>query len=259
MFPASVSKIDNGLTLIHQEISATPVVVADVWVRAGATLEPESWCGMAHFLEHMIFKGTKKLKPGVFDRTVEKSGGISNAATSYDYAHYSLTTAASYLEETLPLMGELLINAAIPEAELNRERNVILEEIRQALDSPDWLGFQALYQSIYQQHPYGRSVLGTQENIAKYEVQQLRCFHNAHYQPENMTVAIAGGIGCSKALELVNRVFDKFTPRQNFPAAKIATKPHIAKIYRQEIQLPKLEQARLLMGWVAPGDRKSVV
>jgi len=254
VFPASVFKIDNGLTLIHQEISTTPVVVGDVWVRAGATLEPESWCGMAHFLEHMIFKGTEKLKSGVFDKTIENSGGVSNAATSYDYAHYSVTTASIYFEETLPLMSELLLNAAIPESELNRERNVVLEEIRQASDNPDWIGFQALLSSIYPQHPYGRSVLGSEQNVAKYGVEQLRCFHRAHYQPENMTVAIAGGISSSKALKLVNSAFKKFAPPpEDCPPTSRLTKPSIVGIRRQEIQLPRLEQARLLMAWVAPG------
>ncbi|MGB3650079.1 MAG: pitrilysin family protein [Rivularia sp. (in: cyanobacteria)] len=257
MFPASVFKIDNGLTLIHQEISTTPVVVADIWVRAGATLEPESWCGMAHFLEHMIFKGTKTLKAGVFDRTIESKGGVSNAATSYDYAHYSLTTASTYLEETLPLMGELLLNAAIPEEEFNSERNVVLEEIRQASDNPDWIGFQALYKNIYQQHPYGRSVLGSEENIASHKVQQLRTFHRAHYQPSNMTVAIAGGINSSKALELVNQAFNQFAPPPtDFPFTKKATKPKISGIRRQSIQLPRIQQARLMMAWVAPGVEK---
>jgi len=254
VFPASVFKIDNGLTLIHQEISTTPVVVADVWVRAGANLEPESWCGTAHFLEHMIFKGTETLKAGVFDKTIEFLGGVSNAATSYDYAHYSLTTASTYLEETLPLMGELLLNAAIPEVELNPERKVILEEIRQTSDNPDWMGFQALYKSIYQEHPYGRSILGNEQNVAKYGVEQLRCFHRTHYQPENMTVAIAGGIGSSKALDLVNQAFDKFAPPCfECPPTQKASKPTIDRIIRQEIQLPRLEQARLLMGWIAPG------
>ena len=173
MFPASVFKIDNGLTLVHQEISTTPVVVADVWVRAGATLEPESWCGMAHFLEHMIFKGTEILKAGVFDKTIEFLGGVSNAATSYDYAHYSLTTASTYFEETLPLMGELLLNAAIPESELNRERNVVLEEIRQASDNPHWIAYQALYKSVYPEHPYGRSILGSHLEVSSHGVQQL--------------------------------------------------------------------------------------
>ncbi|MFN7852566.1 MAG: M16 family metallopeptidase, partial [Dolichospermum sp.] len=109
MFPGSVIKLDNGLTFIHQEISTTPVVIADVWVRAGANLEPEPWFGMAHFLEHMIFKGTPNLLPGEFDYHIEKIGGVSNAATSHDYAHYSITTAANYLEHTLPHLGELLL------------------------------------------------------------------------------------------------------------------------------------------------------
>ncbi|MEM9926305.1 MAG: pitrilysin family protein [Cyanobacteria bacterium P01_D01_bin.50] len=254
MFPASVFKIDNGLTLIHQEISTTSVVVADVWVRAGTTLEPESWCGMAHFLEHMIFKGTNKLKAGVFDKTVEKWGGVSNAVTSYDYAHYSLTTASIYFEETLPLMGELLLNAAIPQSELNRERNVVLEEIRQASDNPDWNSYQALYKSIYPEHPYGRSILGSEQNVAKHQAHQLRSFHRAHYQPENMTVAIAGGIGSSKALQLVDGAFSKFAPPCfDFSTTNIAIKPSIVGIRRQEIQLPRIEQARLLMAWLTPG------
>ncbi|MEL7241584.1 MAG: pitrilysin family protein [Cyanobacteria bacterium J06573_2] len=254
MFPASVFRIDNGLTLIHQEISTTSVVVADVWVKAGANLEPESWSGMAHLLEHMIFKGTETLKAGVFDKTIEFLGGVSNAATSYDYAHYSLTTASTYLEETLPLMGELLLNAAIPEAELNQERKVVLEEIRQASDNPDWVGFQALFQSVYQQHPYGRSVLGSEEKVAKYGVEQLRCFHRKHYQPENITVSIAGGIDSSRTLDLVNGAFHKFAPPcSNYPVMEKATKPILKGIRRQEILLPRIEQARLLMGWVAPG------
>lgn len=254
MFPASVFKIDNGLTLIHQEISTTPVVVADVWVKAGANLEPESWCGMAHLLEHMIFKGTETLKAGVFDKTIEFLGGVSNAATSYDYAHYSLTTASTYLEETLPLMGELLVNAAIPEVELNQERKVVLEEIRQASDNPDWMGFQALFKNIYQQHPYGRSVLGSKDNVAKHGVEQLRCFHRTHYQPENITVSIAGGMDSSKALDLVNRTFNKFAPPCfDYPSTPKVTKPTLEGIRRQEILLPRLEQARLLMGWVVPG------
>ncbi|MDY6901383.1 MAG: pitrilysin family protein [Cyanobacteriota bacterium] len=254
MFPASVFKIDNGLTLIHQEISTTPVAVADVWVKAGANLEPESWCGMAHLLEHMIFKGTETLEAGVFDKTIEFLGGVSNAATSYDYAHYSLTTASTYLGETLPLMGELLMNAAIPEVELNRERKVVLEEIRQASDNPDWMGFQALFKSVYQEHAYGRSVLGSEQNVAKHGVEQLRCFHRTHYQPENMTVSIAGGVNSSKALDLVNQAFGKFAPPCfDYPSTQEVTKPIIEGIRRQEILLPRLEQARLLMGWVAPG------
>lgn len=254
MFPASVFKLDNGLTLIHQEIPTTPVVVADVWVRAGAHLEPEPCFGMAHFLEHMIFKGTATLAPGVFDQKIENRGGVTNAATSHDYAHYTLTTAAVHLEETLPHLGELLLNAAIPEDEFTRERDVVLEEIRQAQDDPDWIGFHALISSVYQHHPYGRSVLGSEQELMQQSPEVMRCFHRAYYQPENMTVVIVGGISEESAVKLVNRTFVDFAQRCcDCPEQQEVTKPIIAGIRRQELDLPRLEQARLLMAWTAPG------
>ncbi|MEM8810421.1 MAG: pitrilysin family protein, partial [Cyanobacteria bacterium P01_G01_bin.38] len=187
-FPANVVRLDNGLTLIHQEIVTTPVVVADVWVKAGAIREPAEWAGMAHFLEHMVFKGTDQLLPGVFDQEIERRGGFTNAATSHDYAHFFITLAADALPDALPYLAELLLRASIPADEFVRERYVVLEEIRQAYDDPDWLGFQALAELLYPDHPYGRPVLGTPDILNQRSPEEMRCFHQAHYQPENMTV-----------------------------------------------------------------------
>ena len=253
VFPGSVLRLDNGLTLIHQEIATTPVVVADVWVRAGASLEPKPWFGMAHFLEHMIFKGTASLGAGTFDHQVETTGGVSNAATSYDYAHYTLTTAGCYLPDNLPHLAELLINAAIPEDEFIRERDVVLEEIRSCNDDPDWIAFQALNQSVYYQHPYGRSILGTESQLLEHSPEAMRCFHRAHYQPENMTVVVVGGISQESAWELVNKSFADFAAPLNCPPRAKIVEPVIRGINRQEICLPRLEQARLIMAWVVPG------
>lgn len=253
VFPAAVSKLDSGLTVIHQHLPATPVVVVDVWLQAGATREPENWSGMAHFLEHMIFKGTPALAPGVFDYLIENRGGMTNAATSHDYAHYFLTTAAPYLEDTLPHLAELLLNAAIPEDEFVRERDVVLEEIRQSYDDPDWIGFQALSESVYQRHPYGRSVLGTEPELMQHSPEAMRCFHRAHYQPENMTVVIVGGIAQEPALELVSRTFQQFSEPNKCPQPEAMGQPLMAGIRRQELYLPRLEQARLLMAWPGPG------
>ena len=254
MFPTSVFTLDNGLTFIHQEIPDTPVVVADVWVRAGTRLEPSPWFGMAHFLEHMIFKGTANLPPGVFDQKIENRGGVANAVTSYDYAHYSLTTAVAFIEEILPCLAELLQNAAIPEDEFRRERDVVLEEIRSCQDDPDWIGFQALLQSIYQHHPYGRSVLGTERELMQHSPEEMRCFHRTYYQPENITVVIVGGISQEVALELVSRNFNSFGDRCcECPLTEEVARPIIAGIRRQQLELPRLEQARLLMAWTGPG------
>ena len=252
-FPANVFRLTNGLTVIHQHLPATPVVVVDVWVRAGAITEPDEWSGMAHFLEHMIFKGSERLAPGVFDSVIEGCGGMSNAATSYDYAHFFITTAAQYLDDTLPALADLLLHPAIPDEEFIRERDVVLEEIRGCYDSPDWLGFQALSESVYQRHPYGRSILGTEERLMASSPETMRCFHAAHYQPENMTVVIVGGVDRESALNIVNQSFQDFPLPVECPQCEIQAEPPIVGVRRQELYLPRLEQARLLMAWVGPG------
>ncbi|HAX85725.1 MAG TPA: peptidase M16 [Cyanobacteria bacterium UBA11370] len=252
-FPAEIVRLANGLTVIHQYLPATPAVVVDVWVRAGAIREPSPWTGMAHFLEHMIFKGTATLAPGVFDSIIERRGGLTNAATSHDYAHFFITTAAQYLDDTLPPLADLLLHATIPDDEFVRERDVILEEIRSCYDNPDWLGFQALSENVYQHHPYGRSVLGTEQQLMTRSPQQMRSFHSTYYQPENMTVVIVGGIEQASALELVQQSFQDFCKPGDCPNVTPDAEPPITEIRRQELYLPRIEQARLLMAWIGPG------
>jgi predicted Zn-dependent peptidase len=252
-FPASVVPLENGLTLIHQNIAATPVVVADVWVRAGALAEPAEWAGMAHFLEHMIFKGTEHLLPGAFDYAIETQGGMTNAATSHDYAHFFMTIAADRLPHTLPYLAELLLHAAIPADEFVRERQVVLEEIRQAQDDPDWLGFQAMSEQVYRDHPYGRPVLGTAAHLHQLSPESMRCFHQAHYQPQNMTVVITGGIPLDTTLEVVTHSFRTFSSPSVCPPALLPPLPQTQGVQREILTLPRLEQARLSMAWLGPG------
>ncbi|PSO56495.1 MAG: peptidase M16 [Cyanobacteria bacterium QH_8_48_120] len=251
-FPANIFRWDSGLTVIHQHIPATPVVVADVWVHAGTSAEPDEWAGMAHFLEHMIFKGTKHLAPGAFDEVIENCGGMTNAATSYDYAHFFLTTAAPYLGETLPCLADILLHPTIPDEEFAREREVVLEEIRASNDEPEWLGFQTLCQSLYQRHPYGRSILGTEAQLKERSPNQMRCFHGTHYQPENISIALVGGIEQESALSLVDRSFEQFSVRSECPPTTAEAEPPLTGIRRNELRLPQIEQARLLMAWMGP-------
>ncbi|MGA7934890.1 MAG: pitrilysin family protein [Kovacikia sp.] len=246
-------RLDNGLTIIHQQISATPVVAVDVWVKAGAISEPNEWSGMAHFLEHMIFKGTERLCPGAFDLAIESRGGITNAATGHDYAHYFITTASQHVAEALPYLAELLLHAAIPDAEFGRERYVVLEEIRQAYDNPDWIAFQALTESIYQRHPYGRPILGTEETLMPLRPEEMRRFHQARYQPENMAIAIVGDLTQDAAINLVDLTFNPFLSQVDCPRQESEAEPPITDIRRQELWLPRLEQARLMMAWIGPG------
>ncbi|MEO1209141.1 MAG: pitrilysin family protein [Cyanobacteria bacterium J06638_20] len=251
-FPAEIYTLENGLTVIFQQ-TASPVVAVDVWARAGAIAEPEAWAGMAHFLEHMIFKGTEQLPPGAFDYVIERYGGVTNAATSHDYAHFFINTTATHLPETLPYLAELLLNAAIADEEFDRERDVVLEEMRQAEDDPDWLGFQALSELIFQNHPYGRPILGTPDHLLKMLPEEMRAFHRKHYQPENLTVVIVGDTPRDTTLALVDNLFGAFAPPPPFPSLTIAAEPPIVGIRRNYLQLPRLELARLMLGWIGPG------
>lgn len=251
-FPAQVIQLASGLTVIHQYLPATPVTVVDVWVKAGAIAEPSEWGGMAHFLEHMIFKGTKHLLPGVFDQMIEYQGGATNAATSHDFAHFFLTTATPHVENTLPYLAEILLQATIPDEEFVLERDVVLEEIRSSQDDPDWLGFQALCDSLYQHHPYGRPILGNEQQLLNHSPNQMRCFHRTHYQPENMTVVVVGGIPENRALSLVDNAFGEFAVRSECPPLVIEAEPPLIEVRRTQLYLPRLEQSRLIMGWIGP-------
>lgn len=245
--------LENGLTLIHHYTPTTPVVTVDVWVKAGAIVEPDDWCGMAHFLEHMIFKGSDRLPPGSFDQAIEHRGGVSNAATSYDYAHYFITTADRYLPDVLPYLAEILINAAIPDNEFERERDVVFEEIRQSYDNPDQVAFQVLTQTIYPNHPYGRPILGLEETLLARSPEDMRQFHRTHYQPNNMIIILVGNLLWEDAIDLVSQGFSQFQPRANCPQLIPEAEPPLVGIVRQEFDLPRLEQARLIMGWLTPG------
>ncbi|MEO0540691.1 MAG: pitrilysin family protein [Cyanobacteria bacterium P01_A01_bin.105] len=246
-------RLDSGLTVIHQEIAATPVAVVDVWVKAGASREPTDWMGMAHFLEHMVFKGTERLLPGMFDQAIESRGGMTNAATSHDYAHFYMTLAADDLPDTLPYLADLLLHPAIPADEFWRERQVVLEEILQAQDDPDWLGYQAFSELLYGNHPYGRPVLGTPDILKGRSPEEMRQFHQAYYQPENITVVVAGGIGLDHTLDLVQHAFRPFAPPTDCPAVAPPPTAPLRQVQRAHMTLPQLQQGRLMMAWLAPG------
>ncbi|NJK37461.1 MAG: insulinase family protein [Oscillatoriales cyanobacterium RM1_1_9] len=252
-FPASILHLDNGLTVIHQEVSATPVVVVDVWVRAGSIVEPESWSGMAHFLEHMIFKGTDQIAPGVFDQLIECQGGMTNAATSHDYAHFYITTTLPYTDTAFALLSQILLNPKIPDEEFYREREVVLEELRQANDNPDWVEFTALMEAVYGlDHPYGRPVLGTDQHLNQQSPEKMRYFHRCHYQPQNMAVVIVGGISQQQAMGLTEQAFATFPCPEAYPVLAVPlSRPQ--GVRRQQLTLPTVEQTRLTLAWVGPG------
>ncbi|MEM9486798.1 MAG: pitrilysin family protein, partial [Cyanobacteria bacterium P01_F01_bin.116] len=144
-------------------------------------------------------------------------------------------------------------HAAIPADEFVRERHVVIEEIHQSWDDPDWIGFQTLSEMIYGHHPYGRSVLGSPEILQERSPEEMRQFHRAHYQPENMQVVITGGVSLDRVLELVQTTFRAFAHREPCPCADKIAQPRLLTNPNQTLTLPRLEHGRLIMAWLGPG------
>jgi len=252
--PATIYQRADGLTLVHQEMTAIPVVVTDIWVDAGARHEHPEDSGLAHFLEHMIFKGTDRLLPGAFDRAIEGRGGATNAATSHDYAHFYITTADRDFESTLPYLCDLLLRAKIPDDEFVLEREVVYEEIAQYHDNPDDRLFCTMMASLYPGVAYGRPVLGTRERLAALTPEKMRQFHAQYYQPQNMTVTIVGNISFDRARDAIDRHCSDFRPAAAYCRDRHPSRPAPRTgVSRDILELPNLELARLNLAWHGPG------
>jgi predicted Zn-dependent peptidase len=245
----------NGITLVGKSMPVTEVVAVDVWIPTGSRHEQPGEYGISHFLEHMIFKGTPTLAPGEFDRLIEGRGGITNAATSQDYTHYYIAVAQSDLEEVLPVFAELILGAGIPEGELERERLVVLEEMRRAADNPDHCTYHTLMEHLFPEHPYSRPVLGSMDSVAALTAAQLRAYHRRHYCPSRMVVAVAGGMDPEAMIATVEKSFACFGDAEPQPGSGVAGAssgedlwdgPRLLRVEREH---PRAEMTRLCLAW----------
>jgi zinc protease len=253
----TIHQLPNGLTIVAEQMPIQAVNL-NIWLNVGSFRETDAINGMAHFLEHMVFKGTSRLAPGEFERLAEERGASINAATSQDYTHYYITTAPKDFAALAPLQIDIVANPEIPDAEFDREKLVVLEEIRRSNDSPQRRIYQQAIEVAFAQLPYRRSVLGPAEVIEGITAQQMRYFHATHYQPTAMTAVAVGNLPVD---ELINIVADGFLSQGgSTPSIELMGKnsphspePAFSQVVRQEHVDPQLQQARLIMLWRVPG------
>ncbi|MEB3179759.1 MAG: pitrilysin family protein [Nostocaceae cyanobacterium] len=253
-----VHRLPNGLTIIAEQIPVEAVNLS-LWVNVGSSVESDPINGMAHFLEHMVFKGTQRLVAGEFERRIEERGAVTNAATSQDYTHYYITTAPQDFAELAPLQIDVVCNPSIPDDAFERERLVVLEEIRRSEDNPRRRTYYRAMQTAFERLPYRRPVLGPSEVISSLTAQQMRDFHNYWYQPQSVTAVAVGNLPVA---ELINTVAEGFNLRDGETSSRLATpsnrdlplpEPAFREIVRQEVVDESLQQARLVMVWRVPG------
>lgn len=253
----TLHRLSNGLTIVAEQMPVDAVNL-NIWLGVGSAVESDDINGMAHFLEHMIFKGTQRLQSGEFERLIEQRGAVTNAATSQDYTHYYITTAPQDFAELAPHQIEVLLNAAIPDDAFERERSVVLEEIRRSEDNARRRVFSRSMEAGFERLPYRRAVLGPAAVVESLKPQQMRDFHATWYRPQSMTAVAVGNLPVNQLIDIVATSFDQLaTPRpiahyspevpDSTPEAPFTT------LERSEYTDPSLQQARLVMMWRVPG------
>src|SRR5256884_7653280 len=173
----------NGVRVVVQEFHASDVVAVQLWVGVGARDEASSELGLAHYLEHMLFKGTVPRAPGFVEREVEGVGGRINAGTSLDYTYYHTVLPAPRAIPAVEMLADMSVNSTLSEKTLDLEKRVVLEEMRLGEDNPRRRLSRQLYELLFDGHPYGRPVIGTPELIPVLTRQTLLGLHRRHHLP----------------------------------------------------------------------------
>ncbi|HKC60909.1 MAG TPA: pitrilysin family protein [Myxococcales bacterium] len=246
-------RLPNGLTVLVEENHGAPVAAVQVWVRVGSADELPGEAGLAHLHEHMLFKGTARRGPGEIARAIEGCGGEINAWTSFDQTVYHVVVASQFLAQGMDVLADAITSAAFDPVELQREIEVVCEEIKRSLDSPTRKLSKELFAGAFTRHPYGRPVIGTEESVRGFAREGILRFYRRWYQPENCVLVAVGDFREAQVLELAQQLFA--WPRDGFsPAA-----PREAEPARREpevrVRRETLKEAYVSLAWPAPALR----
>ncbi|HEY7471771.1 MAG TPA: pitrilysin family protein [Gemmatimonadota bacterium] len=217
--PFARGRLENGLRVLVRPNSAIPVVAVDCWIGVGAIHETDAHAGISHFLEHMFFKGTRRYPLGEMDRLVKEMGGYNNAATSMEYTHYYIVAPVEHAWQAADLLADHLANPAFPADELERERQVVKEEIRRKDDSPHGRLYTALTDAAYGATPYAREVLGTPGSLDRIDADVMRAWWRANYTGDRIVVVVAGDVDAEEAWDAVAERFGGLPPGSPPPPA----------------------------------------
>lgn len=244
-------KLDNGLKLIVQEDHRSPVVVSQVWYKAGSIDEVNGKTGVAHVLEHMMFKGTKKVKAGQFSRLIAAAGGKENAFTSSDYTCYFQQLEKSQLGLAFELEADRMANLQLSKEEFDKEIKVVMEERRwRTDDKPQSLVNEAFQGAVYRAHPYSRPVIGFMNDLENMSYEDAREWYTLWYAPNNATVVVVGDVQAKEVYQLAKQHFAKLAAKK-LPVRKPQVEPVQLGERRVVVKAPA-KQAYLLMGYHVP-------
>ncbi len=236
--------LDNGLTLLLKDVPGSKVATVQVWVKAGSIYEEPHEAGITHLIEHMIFKGTETLGPGELAGVIEENGGRINAYTSYEYTVYHATLSARHWATAMDVLTDALLHSVFDEEELEREKLVILEEIRMRNDRPAIKLYEQLMDTAYKKHSYRLPIIGTVESVSSFSRDDIKNYMAKHYRPDNFAVVVVGDLRFKPVLAQVEKLFGAM-PREEMAEADLPVEPvqNSARVFSLEDDIKQSHMA----------------
>src|SRR5215510_10088905 len=228
--PVTEATLDNGLRILILEDHRNPIATVQTWYRVGARNEIPGATGLAHFLEHMMFKGTPTYGKGQLAQVVEENGGQDNAFTSHDVTTYYVNIAADRVDLVLGLEADRMRNLLLDPQEIESERQVVAEERRSRIeDDPEGYLSEEFLAAAYKAHPYGWPVIGWMSDIQRIDARELRAFYDRYYLPNNALFVVAGDVDTARVLARVNETFGKIARGPTPPPMDAVEPPQTAE------------------------------
>lgn len=249
-----VEKLANGLTVITDYVPTVESVLVGLMSAVGSVNETANINGISHFLEHMAFKGTKTRTYTQIAEMIEDIGGDINAYTSKDHTFYYTKVLKEYLEHGIDILADIIQNSVFDEVETSKERNVILQELYNSLDTPDDIIYDYFAETAYPNQSMGRPILGTEETINSITPDKLRNYIKENYCADKLFLIVSGNFDHSKVIDLAKKYFTHLVPVGNCPT------PHSEYIGGFFKKQKDLEQIHLMLGFESSNtsDRKGL-
>ena len=214
--------LENGLTIIGEEIPYLKSISLGIWVKAGSIIETKENSGVSHFIEHMLFKGTKNRSSKELAREIDNLGGILNAFTSKECTCFYVKLLDEHIDIGIDVLSDMILNSCFDKKDIEKEKSVILEELKMYEDSPDDLSYDLLLENIYKDHSLGMNILGDRNTLKNFKRENILDYYNKYYVPNNSVISICGNFNFE---EIVEKIKDKFKTWEAKEASINTTEP----------------------------------
>jgi predicted Zn-dependent peptidase len=246
MVTAKDSRLENGMRVVTATMPQVESVSMGVWVGAGGRCEPEVWSGASHFIEHMLFKGTKRRSARDISQAIEGRGGDINAFTQEENTCYYARVAAEHTWEAMDVLTDMYLNASFAAADVAKEKGVVIEEILMYRDQPQHQVEEILAQLLWSEHALGRPLTGSPETVKGLGRRELMAYKAKHYTPRNTVIAVAGKVDHDSCVECIKALMgkEKTAPKRTF----VPVTASVAQVLMQ-LESKDVEQAHLAIGF----------